>query len=311
MAKKIAIIMDDMQRINLAADTTIAIIEAAQEAKYHCYYTTQAQLSYNNDVVTSTATRIDIDRNASAWYQFQTPQLIPLRDFDAILMRTDPPVDNNYLATTHLLSLAERHGARVYNNPQTLRDKNEKLFILEFPELIPETIVTSNSDDILNFVAIHQCAVIKSLNSYAGHGVLILKHDDPNLNALIATMTKHHTTAVLVQTYLPAIKEGDKRILVINNKIVPYIVNRIPRDDDFRGNLGQGASAQVRKIESYEENIVKQLLPHLKTLGLFFVGIDMIGDKITEINITSPTGMRRVITDTTFNPAKLFIEELF
>jgi glutathione synthase len=238
----------------------------------------------------------------------ERPQV--LAEVDAVLMRKDPPFDSEYFYATHLLSQAEREGARVFNSPQALRDHPEKLAILEFPEFIAPTLVTRDAADIRRFHAEHGDIILKPLDGMGGMGIFRVREDGLNLGSITETLNRHGAQTVMVQRYLPAIAEGDKRVLVIGGQPVPYSLARIPQGNEVRGNLAAGGRGEARELSTRDREIAQALGPVLAARGLLLVGLDVIGDRLTEINVTSPTCFAEITDQTGFDVAACFIDAL-
>jgi glutathione synthase len=235
---------------------------------------------------------------------------VPLKDFDAILMRKDPPFDSEYFYATHLLEQAERDGARVFNKPGALRDHPEKLAIMEFPQFIGPTLVTRDEADIKRFHAEHQDIILKPLDGMGGMGIFRVGPDGMNLGSITETLNRHGAQSLMVQKFLPEIVDGDKRVLVIGGKPVPFCLARIPQGSEVRGNLAAGGKGVARPISARDREIAEALGPVLAARGLLLVGLDVIGDCLTEINVTSPTCFQEIFDQTGCDVAALFIDAL-
>jgi glutathione synthase len=235
---------------------------------------------------------------------------VPLKDFDAILMRKDPPFDSEYFYATHLLEQAERDGARVFNKPGALRDHPEKLAIMEFPQFIGPTLVTRDEADIKRFHAEHRDIILKPLDGMGGMGIFRVGPDGMNLGSITETLNRHGAQSLMVQKFLPEIVDGDKRVLVIGGKPVPFCLARIPQGSEVRGNLAAGGKGVARPISARDREIAETLGPVLAARGLLLVGLDVIGDCLTEINVTSPTCFQEIFDQTGCNVAALFIDAL-
>ena len=233
------------------------------------------------------------------YFGFGATQELALNSLDIILIRQDPPFTNDYLYSTHILELAEAEGVLVVNKPQSLRDANEKLFSSWFPHCMPPTLVTANADKLRAFISDHQDTILKPLDAMGGASIFRVKHDDPNISVIIETMTDHGKHHIMAQTFLPEIAAGDKRVLLINGEPIDYTLARIPAKGETRGNIAAGGTGVGMPITDRERWLVEQIKPTLKAKGLYFVGLDVIGDYITEINVTSPTCIREL--DTQFN----------
>jgi len=266
----------------------------AKSRGYVIHYMTQHDLFLKNKSVNAQTRVLDVFKDSENWYKFGKEQTVSLSDLDIILMRKDPPFDIDYVNTTYLLELAEKQGARVINRPSSLRDVNEKLFAAWFPECCPESIVAADSGVIKQFIKENKEAIIKPLGEMGGASVFYLKEGDPNISVVIETVTGYGKTQVMVQRFIPEVKEGDKRILLIDGEPVEYALARIPPKDSIRANLAAGGTGKVVKLSKRDRWICEQVGPVLKEKGLMFVGLDVIGDYLTEINVTSPTCVREI-----------------
>jgi len=231
-----------------------------------------------------------------------------LRHFDAVVMRKDPPFDSEFFYATHLLEQAEREGAQVFNKPRALRDHPEKLAIMEFPEFIGPTLVTRDADDVRRFHAEHKDIILKPLDGMGGAGIFRVKEDGLNLGSIIETLNQEGAVSVMVQKFLPAISEGDKRVLVIGGKPVPFCLARIPQGGEVRGNLAAGGKGVAQPLSERDRIIAETLGPILSSRGLLLVGLDVIGDSLTEINVTSPTCFQEIFDQTGFDVAAMFMD---
>lgn len=294
MSTKICVIMDPPNAIHVKKDTTVAILLEAQKRQWEIYYLQPQDLILAKNTVYGLASRINVQDN-SAWLSFiDSPQKIPLATFDITLMRKDPPFDTLYLYTTYLLEIAQANGAYIVNDPRSIRDANEKLFTAWFPACCPPTLVSSKKWLLREFLDEHQHIVVKGLHSLGGQAVFSLDKNNPNINVTLETLTNQETCPIMAQRFLPEIAAGDKRILMIAGKPYPYAISRIPAQGDFRGNLAQGGKGVGCKLTPRDEWICQQVGPILREKALHFVGLDVIGDYLTEINVTSPTGVREI-----------------
>lgn len=299
---KFAFIIDPLARLIPGHDTSVALMEAAQELGHEVWATQANELSVIGGKtwgmlsrVTLTPVKLVEGRWAAAevWYEVEEPTLQPLEAMDAVFMRTDPPVNVPYLYATYLLDGIDPAKTLVVNSPKGLRAANEKMYALQFEGAIPETIVSQNKQVIRQFVEKKGAAVLKPLGGKAGEGILFLEDGDRNLNSLVEISTLQGTVPVMIQTYLPEAKEGDKRIILLDGKPIGAI-NRIPTGNEFRGNMAVGGRVAKTEITDREHQICEQLAPVLQRDGLYFVGIDIIGGYLTEVNVTSPTGVREI-----------------
>lgn len=287
MGIKLGIVMDDLQHIHVDKDSTIAIMLAAAQRGYTLYYMRPQDLFTRDGVV--------YGRMAEVKEHTLGPVKVrELTSLDCVLMRKDPPFDMPYIYCTYQLEAAERAGLLVLNKPQSLRDCNEKYFATEFPELCPPTLVASNKDEIKVFIASHEACILKPLDGMGGKNIFRVTPDTPNLNVVIDLLTSDGLIPCMAQRYIPEIVLGDKRVLMVMGRPVETLLARIPSPDDFRGNLAAGATGKVMPLGDKERAIALALGPRLVEKGLWFVGIDIIGDYLTEINITSPTCIREI-----------------
>ena len=281
----------------------------AAERGHTLYVCEQHDVFLRNETVKIKAAKFHFSDDEN-WFQLEESQEVLSAHFDAILMRKDPPFDNEYLYSTYLLELATRQGARVINNPSAVRSWNEKLSIARFPQFAPEFLVTSNNNLIREFLTEHQDIVVKPLDGMGGSGVFRLTEHDPNIGVILETSTQFGTQTVMAQRYLPQILQGDKRIIIINGESLPYALARIPKAGETRGNLAAGGKGVAQPLTPRDNEIATTVGNVLKENGLFFVGLDVIGDFLTEINVTSPTGIVEIAAQTTCIPAQIFMQEL-
>lgn len=290
-------------------DSSIAMMRAAEKRGHEVWICQPGDLHLWEGRVVAFATRIEL-RPGPAWFEENGARVRLITDFAAVLMRKDPPVDQDYLAATHLLGLAETHGARIFNRPGALRDWNEKLSIFRFPQFIAPTLVSARAELIDGFLAEHGDIVVKPLHAMGGEGVFRLTPTDPNRNAIVETLTAHGRHAIMAQRYLPEIGQGDKRILLIDGAPVPYALARIPQAGETRGNLAAGGSARAQPLSARDEEIAQGVGRIAREAGLFLVGLDVIGDCLTEINVTSPTCFVEIGEQTGFDVADAFVAAL-
>jgi glutathione synthase len=281
--------MDPIGSINIKKDTTFAMLLEAQSRGWELFYMEQQDLYLINGIAKATYKPLTVQRNENSWFELGEPIDNVMSEMDAILMRVDPPFDMNFIYTTYVLEQAEADGVLVVNKPQSLRDANEKLFTAWFPDCCSPTLVTSQAQRIKNFLTEHEDVIVKPLDGMGGASIFRLKKADHNLGVVLETMTNHGKELTMVQRYLPEIKQGDKRILIINGKPVPYALARIPAEGETRGNLAAGGTGEGRELSDRDRWLCEQIGPTLVEKGLFFVGLDVIGDYVTEINVTSPT----------------------
>jgi len=294
MRKNLVVIMDDIAAINIVKDTSFAMLLEGQRRGYHCWYLGETDLYLAGSASCARMRPVRVRDAAEGWYELGEPVDRPLGSEDLVLMRSDPPVDADYLFATYLLERAELAGALVVNRPQALRDFNEKLAIARFPELIPETLVSASADLLRRFVEDTGRAVLKPLDGMGGKSIFLIDAADPNLNVVIETLTDNGSRMAMAQQYLPEIADGDKRVLLVHGRPVEWLLARIPGDGDFRGNLARGGRGQGRPLGEADRAIAEQVGPELLEHGIEFAGLDIIGDRLTEINVTSPTCVREL-----------------
>lgn len=301
--RALGILMDPIQHIAMYKDSSFAMLLEAQARGYTLYYMEAPDLYVNDGQAMASMRPLKVKDDRTSWFELGDAESRDLADLDVILMRKDPPFNMDYVYLTYMLELAERQGALVVNQPQSLRDANEKMFITHFPQCCVPMLITSNVAAIKEFVATHQQSVVKPLDGMGGEAIFQLRAGDPNLNVILETATDEGRSQVMVQRYIPEITEGDKRILLINGEPVPYALARIPGADDFRGNLAKGGHGEGRPLSEKDYWICQQVGPELKKRGILFAGIDVIGDWLTEINVTSPTCIRELDAEYSLNIA--------
>ena len=307
---KLGIVMDPIESINFKKDSTLAMMLEAQSREHELFYMTPDSLYINESGAFALAKKINVKNEPTGWFDFKEEMQIKLSELDVILMRQDPPFNSNFIYNTYVLESAEREGVLVINKPASLRDCNEKVFATEFPECCTPFLVTSDPSLLRSFVDDHKDAVIKPLDGMGGSSIFRIRSSDPNLNVILETVTESYTTKVMIQTYIPEIVDGDKRILLINGTPMNAAVARVPAEGELRGNLAAGASAVARSLTEKDLWICEQVGPKLKELGLVLVGLDIIGDYLTEINVTSPTCFREYESLCDINVAFNFLEAL-
>jgi len=313
MTMKLCFVMDPIESIHFKKDTTFALMLEALKRGIEIYTLQASHLYLAENQVCGLASRLRVKDEPNNYFEYidKEPHALPLTAFDAVLMRKDPPFNIAYLYATYLLELAEKAGCFIVNRPSSIRDANEKLFTQWFPDCCPPTIVTSQKNLINDFLTKHHKIVIKPLHSMGGQGVLVLNEGDLNFNAAIELLTHVGKYPIMAQRYLPQIQEtGDKRILMIEGKPYPHALARIPAKNDFRGNLASGAMGVKHDLNERDQWLCQQVGPTLKDKGLFLVGLDVIGDFITEINVTSPTGAREIESLFKVNVAATILDSL-
>ncbi|NHB61562.1 glutathione synthase [Photorhabdus sp. RW14-46] len=291
---KLGIVMDPISSINIKKDTSFAMLLEAQRRGWELHYMEMSDLYLHQGEARARTRLLQVENHPQQWYQFDREQDLALETLDVILMRKDPPFDTEYIYATYILERAEEKGTLIVNKPQSLRDCNEKLFTAWFPELTPDTLVTRNAAHLREFHQKHGDVIFKPLDGMGGASIFRLKKDDPNVGVIIETLTEHGNRFCMAQNFLPAIKEGDKRVLIVDGEPVPYCLARIPAQGETRGNLAAGGRGEARPLSESDWAIARAVAPTLQEKGLIFVGLDIIGDKLTEINVTSPTCAREI-----------------
>jgi glutathione synthase len=305
---KIAFIVDPLDDFKIYKDSTFAMMREAAARQHDLYALQQEDVVWHSGTVTGHAQKLHLTGDPRAWYRAEATQAIPLKDFDAVVMRKDPPFDMEYVYSTYLLELAQEQGARVFNNPRAIRDCNEKLTIARFAQFTAPTLVTRRADLIHEFLATHDDIILKPLDGMGGTSIFRVRAMDPNLNVIIETVTHYGRRTVMAQLYIPAIIDGDKRVLLIGGKPVPYVLARIPKPGETRGNLAAGGTGVARELTPHDRAIAETLGPLLHAQGLLLVGLDVIGDYLTEVNVTSPTCFQEITEQTGFNVAGMMLD---
>ncbi|TVQ71123.1 MAG: glutathione synthase [Oceanospirillales bacterium] len=294
MSIKIGIVMDPIEAISYKKDSSLAMLWAAQRKDWQLWYMEQSDLSINQGEAMGRMAPLQVQMDPVHWFERGEYQQKALADLDVILMRKDPPFDNEFLYSTQILALAEAKGTLVVNRTQGLRDFNEKLFATHFPQCCPPVLVSRKPEQLRAFQAEHGDVIFKPLDGMGGTSIFRIKEDGLNLGVVIETLTQHGTQMCMVQKYLPEISLGDKRILMINGEPVPYALARIPSAGETRGNLAAGGRGEGQPLSDRDRWICEQVGPSLREQGLLFVGLDVIGDYLTEVNVTSPTCIREL-----------------
>ena len=308
---KLLFITDPLESFKIYKDTTFAMMREAQRRGHTLAVCLPQDLVWQRgSQVTARVRDIVLTGDSTNWFQAQPLRSAALTAFDAVLMRKDPPFDSEYFYATHLLEQAEREGARVFNKPRALRDHPEKLAIMEFPQFIGPTLVTRDPQDIQRFHAEHQDIILKPLDGMGGMGIFRVGPDGLNLGSITETLNRHGAQSVMVQKFLPEITEGDKRVLVIGGKPVPFCLARIPQGSEVRGNLAAGGKGVARALSARDWEIAEALGPVLHSRGLLLAGVDVIGGCVTEINVTSPTCFQEIYDQTGCDVAFLFVDAL-
>ena len=294
MTVKLGVVMDPIADINVKKDTTLAMLLAAQRRGWELYYMEQSDLSLDQGLARATVRRLSVEDNPESWFEVGSPQDIALSDLDVVLMRKDPPFDMDFIYSTYILEAAQREGTLVVNDPRSLRDCNEKLFATQFPQCCPPLIVAASAARLKAFHAEHGDVIFKPLDGMGGASIFRVKAGDPNLSVIIETLTDHGSQQIMAQKFLPEIVDGDKRILMVDGVPAEFGLARIPMSGETRGNLAAGGSGVAMPLTDRERWICSQVAPVLREKGLLFVGLDVIGDYLTEINVTSPTCVREL-----------------
>lgn len=294
MSIKIGVVMDPISQVNVKKDSSMAMMLEAQARGYEIYYMEMQDLYLEQGDCHATTAKVKVFNDPEHWYELGEQQDINVAELDAVLMRKDPPFDTEFIYATYMLERAEVAGTLIVNKPQSLRDCNEKLFTAWFPELTPKTLVTRNNKKIREFHQENKDIIIKPLDGMGGSSIFRIGENDPNVGVILETLTAHSTQYAMVQEYMPEIVDGDKRILIVNGEPMPYCLARIPAQGETRGNLAAGGRGEARPLSASDKLIAETIAPELKKRGLYFVGLDVIGDKVTEINVTSPTCIREI-----------------
>jgi glutathione synthase len=294
MSHRLGIIMDPIEGINIKKDSSFAMLLEAQRRGWEITYMLLDELQLRQDRVQAKAQSLSVFDNPQQWFELGSEEIIDLANLDVVLMRKDPPFNMEYIYATYLLELASQQGVLIVNQADSLRDCNEKLYTAWFPQCCAPTLVSRKLNAFNDFLAEQQHIVVKPLDGMGGKSIFTVHAQDPNRNVVFETLTDHEQRFAMAQRYIPEIREGDKRILLIDGKPVPYALARIPSDQDSRGNLAAGATAKGIELSERDQWICQQVGPDLRDRGLLFVGLDVIGDYLTEINVTSPTCIREL-----------------
>ena len=305
---KLAFILDPLDDIKTYKDSSYAMMQEAARRGHELFVLHQEDIVCRDGAVSGRVAPIRLTGENTAWYALGARREVPLMAFDALLMRKDPPFDMEYIYTTYLLELAEAQGARVINRPRALRDYNEKFSITRFVSLTVPTLVTRLESELRAFLEAQADVVLKPLDGMGGASVFRLHRHDPNIGVVIETLTHYGRRTIMAQRYIPDIVDGDKRILLIDGEPVPYALARIPKAGETRGNLAAGARGVVRELSARDREIARTVGPVLARDGMLLVGLDVIGDYLTEINVTSPTGMREIMDQSGFDVAGMMID---
>ncbi|SDY38075.1 glutathione synthase [Collimonas sp. OK242] len=307
---KIAFLADPLATFKTYKDSTYAMMVEAVKRGHTIYAFEQKDMALESGIVTANVIRVSLTGDDKDWYRASAPASMFLSEFDAILLRKDPPFDMEYIYTTYLLELAETQGARVFNKPQAIRDHNEKLAIAQFSKYTSPTLVTRDAARLRAFHEEHQDVILKPLDGMGGTGIFRVRQDGLNLGSIIETLTDNGHRTVMIQRFIPEIVAGDKRVLVIGGKVVPFSLARIPQGSEVRGNLAAGGIGVAQPLTARDREIGEALGPVLLQRGLLLVGLDVIGDYLTEVNVTSPTCFQEIKQQTGFDVAEMFINAL-
>ena len=307
---KFAFIVDPLEKLKAYKDSSIFIMREAAKRGHDVFAFEARQIALLRGDVRALATKLSVNADNHHWYRVEGSAETRLADFDAVLMRKDPPFNQEYLYSTLLLELAEKQGARVVNRAGALRDYNEKLSTAKFPQFTPPTLVTQSMERIHAFIDEHRDVIVKKLDGMGGTSIFRVRADDPNRNAIIEVQTVNGAETIMAQRYIPEIAKGDKRVLVIDGQVVPFALARIPKEGETRGNLAAGGRGVAQPLSARDREIAEVLGPQLKADGLTLVGLDIIGDFLTEVNVTSPTCLVEIFEQAGFNAAVLVIDAL-
>ena len=306
----IAFIIDPIETLNFNKDSSVAMMLASQKRGHKIHVIHTPNIKLNNQQVVAKSSEVVVQEEAEQWYQIESSKTSTLDVFDYVLVRKDPPVDTEYIYITYLLEIAEKNGATVLNKPLAIRNNNEKLAIVNYPQLIAPTLVTKNFGIIKEFINAHNEIVLKPLDGMGGSSVFKLSKGDPNINVIIETITHNQSRTIMAQKFISEITKGDKRVLLIDGQPIPYSLSRIPQDGEIRGNLAAGGTGVAMPLTDREREIANSVGPGLSRQGLFIVGLDIIGRYLTEINVTSPTCMQEISNQTNCDVATKVISAL-
>ena len=308
MSKKLGIIMDPIQSINFKKDTSLLILLAAKKSGFTLYLIEQNDLYLDCDEPRALTAELNVFDDEKEWFELKPKRDISISDLDVILMRKDPPFNKEYIYSTYILEAAKRKGVLIVNDPQSLRDCNEKIFATEFKQFTPPLIVTKNIKLLKAFLAQNEEVVYKPLDGMGGESIFKVNYKDENINVILETLTKFGTRTIMAQKYIADIRNGDKRILIIGGRVIPLCLARIPPKGEFRGNLAAGGSGIVKQLSERDLLIANSVAEICVKRGLLFVGLDIIGNFLTEINVTSPTCAREIDKELDFSIGDLFME---
>ncbi len=307
---KLGVVMDPIETINFKKDSTLAMMIEAQRKGHEIIYITPDSLFINSGISYASSNKMEVRNDPSDWFTKEEETIIELSELDSILMRQDPPFNSGYIYNTYVLEMAARQGVNIFNNPRSLRDCNEKVYATEFPQCCTKHLVSSRKDFLTDFVLENKDTVIKPLDGMGGASIFRVKANDPNLNVILETITDHFTEKVMIQEFIPEITEGDKRILIVDGKPMSASIARVPAEGELRGNLAAGASAVAKSLSDRDLWICEEVGPSLVEKGLLLVGLDIIGDYLTEINVTSPTCFKEYKDLCDIDVAEIFIKSV-
>ncbi len=307
----ILFVADPLEVFRTYKDTTFSMMREAQRRGHRVAACEPRHLSWRSgELVHAQVREIELTGAEHDWFQVRDARVRPLRDFDAVVMRKDPPFDSEYFYATHLLQQAEREGGKIFNRPGALRDHPEKLAIMEFPQFLSPTLVTRSADEVRRFHQDHGDIILKPLDGMGGMGIFRVGPDGLNLGSIVETLNREGSTTIMVQRFVPEISQGDKRVLVIGGRVVPFCLARIPQGSEVRGNLAAGGKGVAQPISERDREIAETIGPLLNERGLLLIGLDVIGDCLTEINVTSPTCFQEITQQTGFDVPAMFLDAL-
>ncbi len=310
MTVKLGVVMDPIESINYKKDSTLAMLLEAQKRGWQLFYMEQHDLFLSDGVASASMHALTVAEDPSRWFEREAPLTQPLSELDVILMRKDPPFDNEFLYSTYILECAEKEGTLIVNRPQSLRDFNEKMFAAQFPQCCPPLLVSRSIEQLKRFHQLQKDVIYKPLDGMGGMSIFRVQQGDPNLNVILETLTLQGQRQIMAQKFIPEIVDGDKRILMVNAEPMPYALARIPAQGETRGNLAAGGRGQGVELSERDLWICNQVAPKLKSAGLLFVGLDVIGDYLTEINVTSPTCIRELDTQFALNISRKLMDAI-
>lgn len=310
MSIRLGVVMDPISKISPKKDSTLAMLLSAKKLGWELFYMEQNSLFLDNGIPKASIQEVSVFDDLQQWYHLSNSQVVELNSLDVILMRKDPPFDNEYIYSTYILEAAERSGVKVINKPQSLRDCNEKFFATQFPECCAPHLVTCSAKHIKAFTDEHQDIILKPLDGMGGSSIFRHRAGDPNLSVIVEVLTAHGQNQVMAQKYIPEIVSGDKRIILIDGEAQPFCLARIPAPGETRGNIAAGGAGKVQALTDRDHWLCQQIGPVLKEKGLTFVGLDVIGDYVTEINVTSPTCIREIEAGSELKISDTFIKTL-